>query len=185
MSDYKKGDKVLLEAEVVAKRDSSDHYEIRPKSTMDTVLVIGRYIHPATAAKTYEDGLRDAWETARRIDAVEEYGGLSLDELECIFDTTMIHEIFTKFTAAEAAAKISAWEDRKKIHVGDVVNISNLMAVVTNITNILPPAGTATILFSDGSSKQCPIDTDIMVKTGKHIDAKGFLEQIGGTQDEL
>lgn len=74
----------------------------------------------------YEQGLDDAWKTARKICAHVSHGGLSCDTLDSIFRTHFFEEISHENTASEAIEKIRQYEKQKKaeeekIKVGDEV----------------------------------------------------------------
>lgn len=62
----------------------------------------------------YEEGLKDAWEAARKIAASVLKGGLSGEELIDIFNSATFGGIFAENTAAEAISKIKAYEEQKK-----------------------------------------------------------------------
>ena len=68
------------------------------------------------AEEKYTDGLADAWEAARKI------ANMIDNERFVVLDTFFVDRAFSKNTAAEAIAKIKAWEDgRQEIKVGDEV----------------------------------------------------------------
>ena len=74
--------------------------------------------------KTYEQGLSDAWEAARKIITFTKDGGLSVEALEKIFGTQICEEIVRDFDVFEAIAKIKAYEEKQQkieqeIKVGD------------------------------------------------------------------
>ncbi len=90
-----------------------------------------------------------------------------------IFKTDYVAEIFARFTAQEAAAKIAEWEE-KEIHVNDEVCFEGNIGVVYDIKG----------------GKMCEImgrNADLYVrrkedltKTGRTIDISGLLAKIGG-----
>lgn len=70
--------------------------------------------------KTYEDGLNEAWEAARKIVYLPSNGGYSASELMEIFKSNVENAYILKHnTATEAIAKINEYENR--IEVGDEV----------------------------------------------------------------
>lgn len=158
--DFKAGDNVLVEAEVVSK-DSLDDYEIRARfsqapcivNKVDTVWVPGRYIHP-TPTKTYEDG--KWWMTFW-----EEDGGVIA---------------WMPLPAPETSHTYV--RDRKQLHVGDVVQVANGRGacVVTHVNKDM-----CRVLWPDGICRS--LEFRHVAKTGRHIDIKGFLEQIGGEHE--
>ena len=63
--------------------------------------------------KSYEDGLNDAWECARKLILIKREGGLSMEEIEKIFgDTTCRANIIRAYTASETIAKIKEYENK-------------------------------------------------------------------------
>ena len=125
------------------------------------------------------DGAETAWELARKIYLLQEFGGYSTDELVEIFGTASIGEIF-RYTYPEAAEKVSQWEKAKEeIKVGDVLEgiyDSNIKCVATN----LYPSNMAYLVFDDGTTGICNLND--FKKTGRHMDIDSFLKQIGGEQ---
>lgn len=73
--------------------------------------------------KTYEDGLNEAWEAARKVLCDS---GCNLVKLENIFDSHTLDGIFSVYTAKEAIEKIKEYEEAQKksvFKVGDRVKI--------------------------------------------------------------
>ncbi len=121
--------------------------------------------------KAYEQGLTDAWELAKRISLLPSDGGYNCDTLREVFGTDLERRIY-KFTPQEAMAKLKAYED-SKIEVGDVVchrEYGN--GIVTredgDFYNVVCANGDV-ICF----------EKNRVTKTGKHIEIKAILEQIG------
>lgn len=76
-----------------------------------------------TNKKTYEDGLNDAWNAARKIVCVPEDGGLPGNAIQVMFAGGCGYSfstIFCNYSASEAVAKISEYENRTRFEVGDV-----------------------------------------------------------------
>lgn len=65
--------------------------------------------------KTYEEGLQDAWELAKKIDLFD------TEERTKIFGYITSEYIKEHYTVQEALAKLKAYEEEKEIKVGDVV----------------------------------------------------------------
>lgn len=70
--------------------------------------------------KTYEDGLNEAWEVARKMACLPSDGGYTAEKIAEIFGTSNESEILKRNTAAEVIAKIEEYENR--IEVGDEVH---------------------------------------------------------------
>lgn len=122
--------------------------------------------------KTYEDGLNDAWELARKIATM-----LSTSERAKIFgyvvDGITVTDILRSFTPQEAIAKLKAHEE--EIKVGDVVESdSGIKAVV------IEKANHYFMVFTQDSAVGTWNDT-CCKKTGKHIEIESLLGQIRGT----
>lgn len=120
----------------------------------------------------YNKGLNDAWELAKKISKMDMFD--ECFEIENVFgECTCIDFVLAKYTPQEALAKLKAYEEQSKIEVGDIVVIPpNEIAVVTK-----EKEKDVYVCFSDGSSGY--FKKNAFKKTGKHIDIKSFLEQIG------
>ena len=144
---FKAGDEVFIKAEItdVSGYECSERpYFVAPDIysvnwvSEDKIILMD---------KTYEDGLKDAWELAKKI--LKNRKPDEICELFNCLGVTSTHEIFENLTAAEALAKIEAYEKEKsEIKVGDVVEYKNtLKAVVTRIEN----CEEVYVLWGDGS----------------------------------
>lgn len=118
-------------------------------------------------AEAYADGQNDIWELVRKIFRTD------CADLQKVFGHSDEGVVIMTFDVQEALAKLKAYEEAQ-IEVGDVVLACNeVPIVVTNISNNMIfgvdtfGLTSARLLFSD-----CK-------KTGKHIDIKSILEQIG------
>ena len=117
--------------------------------------------------KTYEQGLSDAWEAAKKIVGEVLYGGFTREELQEIFGEIYASNIMVKFTAAEATAKIKAYEDKQKeIKVGDEVYM-NFAPNETGIVTRIYPKGKIYIMWEDGACGRYDIIN--CKKTGRHF----------------
>lgn len=86
--------------------------------------------------KTYEQGLADAWEAARKMCMPVNRGGMTDNTLIEIFGTPFTGEIITKNTAAEVIAKIKAYEEEQtEIKVGDEITDGKSKCVVVEKYN--------------------------------------------------
>lgn len=114
--------------------------------------------------KTYEDGLNEAWELARKIGGVD--NGYSCGELSDIFGTCSAGYIFDNLTVSET---MDAIENSKRIKVGDeVVNKYGWKRVVTN-THI---NGEVTLMDSNGDFYaycRAEVNDLDLKKTGRHF----------------
>lgn len=164
---YKPGDEVLIKAEIANTCPSSERPYFVAPDKYSVNWVSEEKVFPAD--KTYEQGLSDAWELARRLYA------LRPDEREEMFKYCTVKAIIEDCTIEEVMDKIEAYEFMKRIQEGDVVEASNgLKGVVVKIL----PSGGLNIIHGNGLfSADCP---DVKYKkTGKHIDIESLLQQIG------
>lgn len=116
--------------------------------------------------KTYEDGLNEAWEAARKIVYLASDGGYSVSELMKIFgsDNIASDEILKHNTAAEVIAKIEKYE-RNCINIGDeVTNNDGWKGVVTWIS---PDGEYIVMMLEDGTALRWKEKE--FKKTGRHF----------------
>ena len=119
----------------------------------------------------YNKGLNDAWELAKKCVDLEGRGEDN-ELMFKIFNTVFLKQLFNDNTPQEALAKLKEYED-SKIEVGDVVTEGNRTFIVTHIS-----CDCVFGLLPDGDLYSVPKISDCK-KTGKHIDIKAILEQIG------
>lgn len=121
--------------------------------------------------KTYEQGLQDAWELAKKVWTNDDR------ENQEMFGTLVVKDIFS-FAPQEALAKLKAYEEEKEIKVGDVVKVENEKVLFV----VLAIYGNDVWSYKIGDNR-LPLQSltmDMITKTGKHIDIAGLLEQIKG-----
>ena len=123
MSKYNTGDKFVVEINEVMESDYGTLY----RADFST-LVFDDYgldnlpqLVDGVNEACYNKGLADAWEAARKVGCLEQYGGMSSDELYEVFDDSGKSAVLNKVTAQEAIAKIKEWKGRKEIRRGDEV----------------------------------------------------------------
>lgn len=134
--------------------------------------------------EVYQKGLDDAWNCAREIIYDRFSGGMSTDDLDCIFgDYENRSCILRYFSASEAIEKIKEYEEKKKaeeeIKVGDevVVQHRTFKAVVSGIDGDL-----CCIVLSNGKTQHTWKST--VRKTGRHFDQIAeVLEQMKEDND--
>ena len=83
--------------------------------------------------KTYEDGLNEAWDLARKL-THPSYGGYSEKELKNIFGTGSSDYILTSMTSEEVKEKIQHYENINEIRVGVIMSIADTRVVVVKTT---------------------------------------------------
>lgn len=173
---YKPGDKFILEIDKPM-IDDSGVYSIKGGACMLTEYILDnlkpypRGIEVKEKAE-YQRGLADAWEAARKIGCDD---GLSLSELIDIFGIDEAGDILKDNTAAEAIAKIRAYEEEKEIKVGDEITLLNgLHAVVIKTAD---STGKIVSMMSNGNV--CSSLKEQVKKTGKHF------EEVSAVQDKL
>lgn len=123
--------------------------------------------------ESYEKGLQDAWELARKIFSSEEKGGYSAEELDEIFGFSYLAQILWEYTPQEAIAKIESYEQEQEIKMGDEVeNPNNPKKYI--VCNIKTGASISTDL-----RETALLELSCWQKTGKHIDIQQILDGIG------
>lgn len=186
---YKVGDTVLMQATIVDIDDEVpiDEWPIRIRFCDGEKLRCNEedLFELPKPDKTYEEGLNDAWELAKKIAMEKSNGGFDSYEIVKIFGFNDMDAIFMEYTPQEALAKLKAYEEAQetekmaKINVGDVVKYDGIQAVVMDIDTVDNVA-----LFTENSCVESWIPQCFVVKTGKHIDIAGLLEQIKGDANE-
>lgn len=113
---FKVGDEVSVKGEITKVLESGvvvkTHYFGEAYFDRSNMDVIG---------KTYEQGLADAWELAKKIATETKDGGIPCDDMCVMFGTDIIPIIFENFTFKDCLAKIEAYEKEKEIKETDVV----------------------------------------------------------------
>lgn len=114
---YKPGDEVLVRATVEKVTDYYVRIYAEGYGERSFSLATAPVEH-----KTYEQGLADAWELAKKIVCHESDGGMS-DKVFCdVFGAYGGFEsVFADCTYEEALAEIEGYEREKEIKVNDIV----------------------------------------------------------------
>lgn len=129
----------------------------------------------AKEEKTYEQGLADAWELAKKICHEPKKGGFSNEELSEIFGTVIVERILERFTAEEALAMVTGYENHIKIAPNKVVeDIEGTRALVlddcgNDVFSVLTENGCVESWHREGCA----------VVSGKTIDVSELVKQIG------
>ena len=111
---------------------------------------------------SYQEGLSDAWEAARKIIHMPEADLLNLFP-ECYAAVCTSVQVFLKYDASECIEKIRAYEQGKEeIKVGDEVISPDGKGVVTEISDRI-----VRIMYSSGSGYI--IKPEELTKTGRHF----------------
>lgn len=178
MSKYKVGDRVLMQM-VVDEIKNNDYAPIwvslEREDTADGMWLkeeqIDKYAYKGES-KTYEDGLNDAWELARKMTS------WIYSDRKKVLGFGYSSDVFNQYTYQEALAKIEAYEKEQQINVGDVVEcFSDYKGVVLDIDTDFK---TLDVFTENGCVEGLAI-TDVK-KTGRHIDIEHILEQIRGNE---
>lgn len=166
---YKVGDEVFVKGKILEIDKTNPHYQLNVD-----IPEFGEFWSPCKLVyqidKTYEQGLADAWELAKKIMLATDDGGISLNDITEIFGSAYC--ALRDFTYEEALAKIEAYESENEIKVGDVVKVDGLHCVVTAVYK-----DSADVLFKDGSCENS--DKTHIENTGKHLEVDDLLRQIG------
>lgn len=165
---YKVGDTVLVQGKVTQLDIRDYSLCIKFDDEISVWFLEHEIFELPKAEKTYEEGLQDAWELAKKV------FDMDYNETVEVFDCDTCDVM--KMTPQEALAKQKEYEDAKEIKVGDVVkNEAGYEYVVIDIYKDRDSCRYNGVT-SEGKWTGCyePI------KTGKHIDIEGLLEQIRG-----
>jgi len=131
------------------------------------------------AEEKYTDGLADAWEAARKI------ANMIDNERFVVLDTFFVDRAFSKNTAAEAIAKIKAWEDgRQEIKVGDEVENTqtSVRFIVTHLW--MNNRGEKGVSGFNYECSALSTALDLVRKTGRHFpEIATVLKKTRGEQD--
>ena len=167
---HKVGDEVLVRAKVVdidtmAASKYKYNVQFEDASFEETDWVTENVV----SDKTYEQGLADAWELAKKI------YDMKCDLIEEIFGVEGgFYDVIRNFTFEDCRDKIEAYEKEKEIKVGDVVECDGHKGVVVKAFQ----SGGVNIVHEDGViSVSCPARK--CKKTGKHLEVADLLRQIG------
>lgn len=134
--------------------------------------------------EAYRKGLDDAWEAAGKVVFSRDEGGTSISDLDEIFGYCTIQQVFRRYTASEAIAKLKAYEEKQKaddeIKVGDEV-IS--LKVNGEVIEELPPwIVTYETKYSyqgfEASGMFHKNPKDSVRKTGRHFDIEAILREM-------
>jgi hypothetical protein len=121
-------------------------------------------------AVSYQKGLDDAWDAARKI--VE----MSDPPYWELFDEYK-ENLFGKISAAEAIEKLKAYEEKQKadeLKAGDIVYLSGDKYIVSYIND----DGCADLIHIWSGSTCERVSPDCLTRTGKHYDIEKILEEM-------
>ncbi len=127
--------------------------------------------------KAYQRGLDEAWEAAKKVALYADGGGLSIEELNEIFDCATIQQVFRKYTLSEVIAKLKAYEKKQKadeLKVGDIVDWSGEKYIVSYIYD----DGCTDLIYLECGSVCESVSPDCFTRTGKHYDITKILEEM-------
>ena len=166
---YKIGDNVLVKAEIADITNSEPEYYVKTEWGVNK-RIYEHEIYPIE--KTYNDGINDAWEVAKKL------ANMDIKYIEELFAEWDFTEIMNNHTFAEIAEKIRKWEDAREIHVGDVVKLDN-GAIGAVISQVYKNA----YCIIDSNAMIKTYDVDEFTKLKRSVDIKGLLKQIGGADE--
>lgn len=137
-------------------------------------------------AVSYQKGLSDAWEAAKKIGVLPSCGGIDGRAMMAVFGTVDISEVFNKFCPSEAIAKLKIYEEQKnnnEIKVGD--EVESLYDDRTVIENTIPWVVTWIREGYNGKKSYYGIDAegtlrnnDFVRKTGRRFGIDKILEEM-------
>lgn len=180
MSDFNVGDKALMDVEVINTSNLEPKYYVKTGWGASEWVFENEIHHEPT--KTYEDGLREAWDTARRIVCESQSeDSLSNNDIYKIFDTNSFQNIFS-LTAARAAEKIRLWENENRIHVGDVCKLNGGKKVLVTKNYYLNNSENCKLLYPNGDVSSASVQA--LTKTGRSINIQAVFDEINNEKKE-
>ena len=173
MQEFKIGDTVLVPMKII--EVSLDTYMVAYRN--ESFWVFKKTVTNCEQGKTYEDGLAEAWMTAKRITADVYDKGFTSNELVDMFNTPVASNIFQNFSPQEASERIAAFEDKNVMKVGDVVYLkgTTVPAVVSKEKN--GDVSRVYVIWDDGSCG--PKEKALLEKSGRTVDIAEFMSKIG------
>lgn len=84
------------------------------KEAYDTAYADAEEIYESGKRVMYQKGLKDAWEAARKICLKESDGGLTVTEIDNIFNVSFYRDAIKDYSASEAVEKIRQYEQEKE-----------------------------------------------------------------------
>lgn len=192
MSNYKKGDKFIIEIKEVSNKgkegfylikglealrvserglDKLERLEVQNQAAFESIVEERK----RDCNRAYKEGLNSAWELALKLRYMDYEDKLECFGLENDGQDKWV-EIMEKLDPEEAFAKLKRYEEKKdEIKVGDVIlSDEGHRAIVTYTSN-----GIVGIIWGDGSVGLLKRD-DVIKKTGEHFDIQQTLNQLGG-----
>ena len=157
---YKPGDKFIIEIERCVENCAPPSYKLKNGMFSISEKILCN-LKPYSKKEDYQRGLDDAWEAARKIVCED---GLSFIELTSVFGTNAAHNILKYNTAAEAIAKICAYEEVQNIKVGDEITYGELKAIALEVSD-----GYVHYMRKDGAVSFLPLEANVWKKTGRHF----------------
>lgn len=176
---FKIGDEVVIEGKVIGTDGNLSKYPITVEFKDKNYAVFNEECLNL-ADKTYEQGLKDAWELAKKIALNTHDGGIDAKELEAIFGTHDSYTIFKENDVKDALAKLEAYQE--EIKVGDVISLRGVEAVVTCIYPDDTFDGikiTADDKYGRLGGVYAGYPLSSWEKTGNHRDLSAVLAEIG------
>ena len=176
---HKLGETVLVQGNIIDMDYELQRYTVNIAGKRTAQFTDRELFELPKQDKTYEQGLHDAWELARKLYEMK------LEKLQEVFggfETEL--EVIQHLTPQEALAKLKAYEEESEIKVGDVVsNGTHVLLCVKEDYGY----GYFYFLDKDGShiflTKE-NLKKSKFTKTGKHINIESLLEQIKGDVNE-
>lgn len=176
---YKVGDEVLIKGEVIEVMNDVP-FPIKVRLGSDNgglVFTNDEVCYADKIVKTYEQGLADAWQLAKKIVMDVEDGGFDSQEVIDVFGKNRYYS-FKDLTAEEALAKIEAYEEEKEIKVGDEVVHGEGTTQIRFFATLLEK-NRIEGYDENGYTHAFAFPNPYIKKTGKHIGIEGLLKQIG------
>lgn len=172
---HKAGDKFIIEIKSVLDNAVIHPYATSLGAMSDEELDRLPQLISGVDTFSYNKGLEDAWEAAKKIVFNSDEGGFDMSELREIFNIESIVDIFEQYKPQGVIERFR--EHQKKIRLGDEVINTNKDSNFYNFKGIVIEeylGGGKRVLWSNGRTSR--MKTDCLAKTGKDkIDAFNAL----------
>lgn len=168
-------------------KEIKDTMELNRETKRTTNDVLSKALSALSCKKnieeeSYNQGLNDAWELAKKIIVGKNEGGYLISELIGIFGYIEFDKIVSNFTPQKAIARAEAYEkeqkEQKEIKIGDICRFGDAEVVITLINDKYRYEG----FYLTSLDKRLIghiglFDPNKLIKTNKNI-------EIGGDRNE-
>ena len=193
MSNYNVGDKFIIEIETVVKDEEVPFglpvlYRIKGFNALvfdefglDKLQKYEEEKYPPSELfefrqEAFNAVMQEAWELAKLIVNEVCDGGIPPKDIEKMFNCNNYNNVFSSFTPQETKAIIEAWQEKKNIKVGDVVEYDDISGVVLDFCS----EDKFHVLTENGCVETWCFEC--VAKTDKHFNIPIIISQLGSVR---